>query len=557
MSISLSLKRVHLGQYMKRISSPIKDFFGNIDDMTIAKKTSLLFLIMVVGMLFIGSFAHMSLNRIKNNFDILYTKRMVPVIRLEKIKDIYTINILDTLRDIENSMISTKDGAGVILLAQELIRRDWVEYKSSLEIDESDWIVKLVKSWGLVEAKDLSQQDTLEKDLIKNIEAKIKKIDAILLDMFNLFDRAHTADAYNLLQEDLYPSTNSVNIHLTQLINLNLEAANSGKDKTEAVYESTFEWIVAATIGTIAVAALLATVILQNIRLLHGQLANMVDEKTKELQELNADLERKVLYEVEQSRQKDQIMFRQSRLAAMGEMVGNIAHQWRQPLNAIVLIIQSFQMKSMLGKLDDKFINSQVDEGIKLATAMSRTIDDFRNFFKPNKIEEIFSIKQAIKEAMELVENYYEKVGIKMILTCKEEFDVKGYPNEFSQVLMNLFSNAKDILSEKKNEHKYINIIVSVDAEDENFGKIEVIDNGGGISEEILDRMFDPYFTTKHQSSGTGIGLYMSKEIIEKQMQGSISAKNCAYKFENDDTLYEKCACISIKMLINKNQKEV
>lgn len=133
---------------MKRISSPIKDFFGNIDDMTIAKKTSLLFLIMVVGMLFIGSFAHLSLNRIKNNFDILYTKRMVPVIQLQKIKDMYTINILDTLRDIESSLITTEDGKSVILLAQDLIQRDWQEYKKSLEIDESDWIIKLLRSWG-------------------------------------------------------------------------------------------------------------------------------------------------------------------------------------------------------------------------------------------------------------------------------------------------------------------------------------------------------------------------------------------------------------------------
>jgi signal transduction histidine kinase len=547
---------VTLGRFMKRISSPIKDFFGNIDDMTIAKKTSLLFLIMVVGMLFIGSFAHLSLNRIKNNFDILYTKRMVPAIRLERIKDIYTINILDTLRDIENSAISIKEGEEVIFLAQDLIRRDWHEYKASLEIDDSDWIVKIAKSWGLLPAVNIEQRDSLEKDLIKNIEIKIKNIDDILLQMFNLFDREHTADAYNLLQEDLYPSTNSVNIHLTQLISINLESAGSGKDRTEAVYESTFEWIVAATIGTISVAALLATVILQNIRLLHGQLAKMVDEKTKELQELNADLEKKVLHEVEQSRQKDQIMFRQSRLAAMGEMVGNIAHQWRQPLNAIVLIIQSFQMKSMVGKLDDDFINSQVDEGIKLATSMSQTIDDFRNFFKPNKIAQTFSIKMAIKEAMELVEHYYNKIGIQMNLTCKDEFDIQGYPNEFSQVLMNIFSNAKDILKEKEDEKKYIEIVVSLDKEDENFGIIEVIDNGGGISEAILDRMFEPYFTTKHQSSGTGIGLYMSKEIIEKQMQGSIFAKNCSYKFKNDDELYEKCACISIKMPINKKSKE-
>ncbi|HIP29502.1 MAG TPA: ATP-binding protein [Sulfurospirillum arcachonense] len=539
---------------MKKINRPFKDFMGSIDNMTIARKTSLLFLIMVVGMLFIGSFAHMSLNRIKGDFDILYDKRMVPVIRLEKIKDIYTVNILDTLRDIESSHISVNDGESIILLAQELIRRDWSEYKTSLSINETDWMVDMAQSVRLINLENKKKTKSLEDDMIHSIEQKIRKIDTILVDIFNMFGRNHTGDAFVRLQDDLYPSVNSINIHLTQLISLNLEVASSGKQRTEAVYENTFEWIVAATIGTIAIAALLATVILQNIRLLHGQLARMVDAKTKELQDLNSALEDKIALEVEQSRQKDQIMFRQSRLAAMGEMVGNIAHQWRQPLNAIVLIIQSFQMKQMLGKLDDKFIDSQVDEGIKLATSMSRTIDDFRNFFKPNKIEENFSAKRTIQESIDLVQHYYEKQDIKMNLICEEDFETLGYPNEFSQVMMNLFSNSKDVLQDRENQERNIEIIVKLESESKR-GEILVIDNGGGVPVEVIDRMFDPYFTTKHQSSGTGIGLYMSKEIIEKQMHGSIEVENISHKFFEDKEVYEKCACIKILMPINEKEK--
>jgi signal transduction histidine kinase len=534
----------------KKIKNPFKEFMGSIDDMTIAKKTSLLFLIMVVGMLFIGSFAHMSLNRIKGDFDILYDKRMIPVIKLEKIKDIYTINILDTLRDIESGLINEKDGEGVIKLAQELIRRDWSEYKSSLDIDESDWMVSLAISLGLVKKTKKIDNDSLEDDMIISIEDRIRKIDSILVEIFNLFNRSHTADAYNLLQEDLYPSINSINIQLTQLISLNLEAASNGKQKTEAIYNSTFEWIVVATIGTIAVAALLAIVILQNIRLLHGELARMVDEKTKELKKLNSDLEERIKYEVEQSRQKDEIMFRQSRLAAMGEMVGNIAHQWRQPLNAIVLVIQSFGMKKMVGKLTDEFIDFQVEEGIKLANSMSKTIDDFRNFFKPNKVEESFSVKKSIEEAIDLVKHYYQNIDIEINLICNSDFETIGYPNEFSQVLMNLFSNAKDALKELKNQKdKYIEIVIDIKSDKKN-GIVKVIDNGGGISQEVLDRMFEPYFTTKHQSSGTGIGLYMSKEIIEKQMNGSIWAENISCKFNNK--IYKNCACINILMPIKE-----
>ncbi len=540
---------------MKKITNPIKEFIKNLDNMTIAKKTSLLFLNMVVGMLFIGSFAHMSLNRIKGDFDILYNKRMVPVIKLEKIKDIYTINILDTLRDIESGLISKKDGEGVIKLAQELIRRDWSEYKSSLSIkDESDWMLSLATTLGLIKKTErVVDNNTLEEDMRRSIEEKIIKIDEILLKIFNLFKRNKTDEAYEILQKDLYPSINSINIQLTQLTSLNLEAASSGRRRTEAVYESTFEWIVIATIGTMLVAAFLSIVILRNIRSLHTRLAEMVDKKTKELQRLNKELEQRVKFEVEKNRQKDEIMFRQSRLAAMGEMVGNIAHQWRQPLNAIVLIIQSFQMKKMVGKLDDKFIDTQVEEGIKLANSMSKTIDDFRNFFKPNRVEERFSVKKSVEEAIDLVLYYYKKHNIEINLICKSDFLTIGYPNEFSQVLMNLFSNAKDaLLNLKDSEKKLIEVVIEVE-KSEKSGFVKVIDNGGGVKEGVLDRMFEPYFTTKHQSSGTGIGLFMSKEIIEKQMNGSIWAQNISYRFQKSNKLYSKCACLIIELKIEED----
>jgi len=268
------------------------------------------------------------------------------------------------------------------------------------------------------------------------------------------------------------------------------------------------------------------------------------------------NLESKINEEIFKRTEQEKLLIQQSKLASMGEMIGNIAHQWRQPLNAIVLVIQSFQMKSMVGKLDDTFIDSQVEEGIKLATSMSKTIDDFRNFFKPNKIEENFQVKKAIQESIELVEHYYEKLDIVMNLVCKDEFEVRGYPNEFSQVMMNLFSNAKDILKEKEKQTKFIEIIVKIDEQKPELGNIFVIDNGGGISQEVQDRMFEPYFTTKHKSSGTGIGLYMSKEIIEKQMHGSISAQNCSHKFSKDEKIYDKCACILISMPIKKESQD-
>jgi signal transduction histidine kinase len=527
-------------------NSPMFKMMKNINNMTILRKTSLLFTVMVAGMLFIGSFSHISLSRMKNNFDILYNKRMLPAINLEKLKDIYSVNILDTLRDMEKDNITLKQGRDVISLAQTLILDDWREYKTSLNIDDSDFIVKILKSWGLMSAK--KRDDALsgdEKVLIDKIEQKIDFVDSILNTMFGLYAQNEKQSAYTILQNELYPTIYSVNIDLTQLININLEASKKSKENINQVYTNTFEWIVIGTIIIIFGAALIVLIILQNIRHLHNNLENMVKEKTKELQILNKNLEIKIKEEVQKSREKDEIMFRQSRLAAMGEMIGNIAHQWRQPLNAISLIIQSFQTKRMLGvELSDEFINSQVEEGALLANNMSKTIDDFRNFFNPNKKTVNFSLEKNIQKTIEIIEGYYQKFNIKIYLVCKNDFTILGYPNEFSQVLLNLFSNSKDALNDIKVDKKLIEVIIYSDGKS---GYVEVVDNGGGIKEDIVDRIFEPYFTTKHKSAGTGIGLYMSEQIIEKQMHGEMEIQNYSHYFENAG-FYNKCAKIKISL---------
>jgi len=246
-------------------------------------------------------------------------------------------------------------------------------------------------------------------------------------------------------------------------------------------------------------------------------------------------------------------MFRQSRLASMGEMIGNIAHQWRQPLNAMVLVIQSFQMKRLAGvELSDTFIETQTNEGIALASMMSRTIDDFRNFFKPNRGEEEFALKEALGYSIQLVKEYYTKADIEISLVCPWDVHIQGYPNEFSQVLMNLFSNAKDAMEERKIVEKQIEVLVE---KGENSVEVKVIDNGGGIEESVRTRMFDPYFTTKHKSSGTGIGLYMSQQIIEKQMRGTIRANNGAHRFSNG-SYYEHCAMIIMVLPLGKKEEK-
>ncbi|GEM_PF-1132837 len=521
-----------------------KDLIAKINDMTIETKTSLLFLVMVTGMLFIGSFSHISLDRIMENYSIIYTKRMLPIASLEKLKDIYSVNILDTLRDMERNLIVYKQGEDVISLAQESIQRDWKDYKSGskeIKIGLFDRFLNLFYNYKTSSITTPLESD--EASLIEKVDKKIDYIDNILTHIFALLKNHHEVQAYKILKTQLHSMVYSVNIDLTQLINLNLEASIQDKDKTHQVYKATFEWIVAGTIGTIIVAALIAIVILQNIRMLYDNLAHRVDQKTKELQALNHDLELKIDQGIEMSRQKDEIMIRQSRHAAMGEMIGNIAHQWRQPLNALSLVVQSFQTKKMLEQeLSEEFVDKQVKEGLMLAESMSKTIDDFRNFFNPNKHKSLFSIAQSVKKSIEILGSYYKRHHINIILSVRDDFEIMGFPNEFSQVIVNLLSNAKDVLCEKEIDNRLIEVLVYTEEE---HGYVSVVDNGGGIKNEILDRIFDPYFTTKYKSSGSGIGLYMSQQIIEKQMQGSIIAENISHTFTNIKE-YGKCASIKI-----------
>ena len=238
----------------------------------------------------------------------------------------------------------------------------------------------------------------------------------------------------------------------------------------------------------------------------------------------------RVKNEIEKNRQKDKLMFQQARLAQMGEMIGNIAHQWRQPLNEIGLVIQSFELAYFKGKLNEKFIEDRVAEGDELIENMSNTIDDFRNFFSPNKEKHNFKLNKAIKKSIQMIKASLINNNITLIECLDNDIKTFGYENEFEQVILNILSNAKDILLEKNTLEKVILIQSKVElSNDLKYALIEVYDSGNGIKEEIMDRVFEPYFTTKEEGKGTGIGLYMSKNIIEN-MHGKLSILNREFK---------------------------
>ena len=246
-------------------------------------------------------------------------------------------------------------------------------------------------------------------------------------------------------------------------------------------------------------------------------------QQQAQLEELNRTLERRVNEAIAELRQKDELLLQQSRHAAMGEMLNNIAHQWRQPLNNIAIYVQSMQLLKASGELTDEQIQSDVQSVMAIINYMSKTIDDFRSFFRQEKQKQVFYLKEASEKAVSLVSARMEHLGIVFQLVVRQEPAVLGYQSEYIQVLLNILNNAIDILSYSENPVR--RIVLSID---EQYDKavLSVQDTGSGIAPEVLPHIFEPYYTTKGPGEGTGIGLYMSKTIIEKHMAGTLSARN-------------------------------
>ena len=205
----------------------------------------------------------------------------------------------------------------------------------------------------------------------------------------------------------------------------------------------------------------------------------------------------------------------------MGEMIGNIAHQWRQPLNALSMLLANIQMAHMYNEITTDFMKSVLDKGNQLIQKMSTTINDFRNFFLPDKEAVSFSANSQINHALSLVEAGLNSQNIQIHLEAECEMPLTGLPNEYSQVILNLLSNAREAIKENNVPEGIIKIRLF---EREGFACAAVSDNGGGIPADVIDKIFEPYFSTKEM--GTGIGLYMSKMIIERSMNGTIEAHN-------------------------------
>ncbi len=250
-------------------------------------------------------------------------------------------------------------------------------------------------------------------------------------------------------------------------------------------------------------------------------LENMVEQRTEELNNLNKDLQKKIKDAVRKEKRQNAIMNQQSRLASMGEILENIAHQWRQPLNHVSWIMNDTLIKAQLGREDEIDIAElakKVNDSIQF---LSETIEDFRRFVdKSSDLPQTFNVKKAIEATISLINETLVKSEIEIKLDCPNDIKYKGFENDFKHVIMNLINNARDAMEERNIENGRISIRVYHEKDEL---VIAVQDNAGGIPKPILKNIFEPYFTTKHKTKGTGLGLYMSKNMVER-VNGSIEA---------------------------------
>ena len=227
--------------------------------------------------------------------------------------------------------------------------------------------------------------------------------------------------------------------------------------------------------------------------------------------------------EVRKNEKQQFVMLQQNRLAQMGEMIGMIAHQWRQPLNHLSVINETLYYKYMNHKLNDEYMENFRKKSNRTIQQMSTTIDDFRNFFRPEKRKTAFCVNDVICYVLDIASSLFSHNDIAVVFNKKERYHAYGFPNEFGQSVLNILYNAQDALNGKGINNKYIEILLF---QQEDTIILSIYDNAGGIPEDLINKIFDPYFSTKDNKNGTGLGLYISKIIIEEHMDGKLLVSN-------------------------------
>jgi signal transduction histidine kinase len=253
------------------------------------------------------------------------------------------------------------------------------------------------------------------------------------------------------------------------------------------------------------------------------------------------------IVDVSEIRRKENLLAEQTKLAAMGEMIGNIAHQWRQPLNVISISASGVKVKKELGILSDESLDDSLKQILDTTEHLSETINVFKDFYKEDKEKSLFNLSQNIHNNLALIETIILGNNIKLHLDLDKDIYLFNFSNEFSQIIVNILHNACDAIKARLSSDE-LKIIRITARQEKNKAIIEIIDNAGGIEKNIINKVFEPYFTTKHKYQGTGLGLYMTQKILKISMKGTIKVTNKT--FIHEDKTY-KGALFRITLNIN------
>jgi len=301
------------------------------------------------------------------------------------------------------------------------------------------------------------------------------------------------------------------------------QAIAQKKHELEQRVDKYIRLVVLISLVIIVGIGLLSIMISRQINTVFRRYRERVSRKESLLQDMNKNLETRIRDALVEAQEKERAMLHQSRLARVGVMLSMIAHQWRQPLSEVSAILMELETASKFDHADRAMIETSVTDANRLIAFMSHTIDDFRNFFKPDRVRVDFSVSEACDEAIRLADAAIRNAHITLDKVVQTDTTIHGYEREFAQVILNLLTNAKDILIQRQTPSPLITL--TIDRTDTAV-IVSVEDNGGGVAEKDFEHIFEPYFTTKSSTKGTGLGLYISKMIIENNMDGDLSVTN-------------------------------
>lgn len=500
------------------------------DNKNLQLQTKILIITITTGFLLVCITSFLALSALKHDYESNFPGPINEIQKLKKIQDFYIIDI--------NNYVNQKTD---ISSNRDQMIKIWKEYKRTKQ-ENKNAFAYLKSLYQKIFSKETYEQLLLYKQQtnqeINDANKIIRNTNELLNKLYAKQSSQYREDLKTLLSQSIV-----INESISDIITLQLKMAMLKNATTDIIYQMTFIILIIFMFIVVFMTLFLSNLVLKYIKNINQELHDRVETKTIELQEINKNLQQTIEHEIEESRKKDQIMYQQARLASMGDMIQNIAHQWRQPLNSLILLIQSFKTKANAGKLDKKFIDTQTEDGLRIARNMSATIENFRNFFRISQLKKQFSISNSIQDCIKIMNPTLKQHNINVHANIKEEVLYYGHENAFAQIILNILKNSYDAILEHRINNGECEISLKKLPE---CIQIEIKDNAGGIKESIMDKIFEPYFTTKHKSVGTGIGLYMTKEIVEKQMYGIISVSNSNW----NSKIFKECCHFGAIFLI-------